>query len=94
MTVSRVLKGLALAGVLAVTGGCVSYPDGTVAFLPPPPPVVIAPAPGPVVAVAPAPVVVTRPVVYGGYYRPCYRPYVWGGGYRGGYYGYWGRRCW
>ena len=90
MTISRMLKGLALAGVLAVTGGCVSYPDGTGAFLPPPPPGVIA-APGPVVA----PVVVTRPVVYGGgYYRPYYRPYVWGGGYRGGYYGYWGRRYW
>jgi len=71
---------LAAVGAFATTG-CVTYPDGTVAFLPPP--VVVG---APVVAVAPT--YGYRTYYYGGNYGwPGYgyaRPY-WGG-YRGGYY--------
>ncbi len=80
---ARVARMLGLASVALVATGCVVYPNGAVAILPPPPPIVVS---GPVYAYR-------APFYYYGGYRPYYgyryRPF-WGG-YRGYYgHGYWG----
>lgn len=84
-----------LAGLGILATGCVTYPDGTVAFLPPPLPVVVG---GPVYAYGGGyryygGGYYGHPYYGGGYYRPGWNGgYYRGGYYRGGYYrgGYWG----